>query len=194
MQASNGASYFLMIENDFSRTVWTFLLVDKSEVKKVEENLCAYADTQFGKTIKKVCSDNGTEFMCLSSFFRNKGIIHQTSCVGTPQQNGRVERKHRHLLNVPRSLLFQASMPIKFWGKGVLAAAHVINLTPTKVLNGKCPHEPLFGSVPSYGDLRVFGSLCFAHKQLRDKNKFVLRSRKFIFVGYPFGKKGMAVI
>lgn len=110
--------------------------------------------------------------------------------MGTPQQNGRVERKHRHLLNVARSLMFQAKMPIKFWGEAVLTAAHVINLTPTRILKGKCPHEVLFGSTPSYSKLRVFGSLCFAHKQLRDKNKFVPRSRKCVFVGYPFGKKG----
>ncbi|XP_033131405.1 uncharacterized protein LOC103828451 [Brassica rapa] len=79
-----------------------------------------------------------------------------------------------------------ASMPIKFWGEAVLAAAHVINLTPTKVLNRKCPHELLFGSVPSYSDLRVFGSLCFAHKQLRDKNKFASRSRREN--EFPFAK------
>lgn len=52
--------------------MWTFLLLEKSQVKKVVENFCAYADTQFGKTIKKVSSDNSTEFMCLSSFFKNK--------------------------------------------------------------------------------------------------------------------------
>lgn len=154
------------------------------------QNFYAYAETQFGKRIKKVQSDNGTEFLRFSSFFKSKGIIHQTPCVGTPQQNGRVGRKHRHLLNVARSLMFQAMMPIKFWGEAVLTAAHVINLTPTRVLNGKCPHEMLFGSTPSYSKLRVFGSLCFAHKQLRDKNKFVPRSRRCVFVGYPFGKKG----
>ena len=110
--------------------------------------------------------------------------------MGTPQQNGRVERKHRHLLNVARSLMFQAKMPIKFWEEAVLTVAHVINLTPTRILKGKCPHEVLFGFTPSYSKLRVFGSLCFAHKQLRDKNKFVPRSRKCVFVGYPFGKKG----
>ena len=46
--------------------------------------------------------------------FDTHGIIFQTSCVGTPQQNGRVERKHQHILNVGRALMFQGNLPITF--------------------------------------------------------------------------------
>lgn len=81
-------------------------------------------------------------------------------------------------------------MPVKFWGEAVLTAAHLINLSPTRVLDGKCPSELLFGVAPSYSELGVFGSSCFAHKQVRDKNKFTSRSRRSVFVGYPYGKKG----
>ena len=52
--------------------------------------------------MKIIPSDNGTKFMCLSAFFREKGT-HQASCVSTPQQNGRVDRKHIHM----RSQLFR---------------------------------------------------------------------------------------
>ena len=106
VQSSCGARYFLTIIDDFSRTVWTYLLLEKSEVQNVLQNFCAMAMKQFDKEVKTVRSDNGTEFMCLARYFREKGITHQTSCVATPQQNGRVERKHMHILNVARSLLF----------------------------------------------------------------------------------------
>ena len=48
----------------------------------------------------------------------------------------------------------------------------------------------LFGKVPSYDAIRVFGCLCYAHNQRNKGDKFASRSRKCIFVGYPFGKKG----
>lgn len=117
-------------------------------------------------------------------------ILHQTSFVGTPQQIGRVERKHPHILNVGRSIMFQANLPIRFWGESILTATHLINSTPTPILNGRTPHEVLYGTPPSYDMLKVFGCMYYAHRVARDKDKFGSRTRKCIFLGYPFGKKG----
>ncbi|GJU06584.1 ribonuclease H-like domain-containing protein [Tanacetum coccineum] len=47
-------------------------------------------------------------------FCKEKGILHQTSCPYTPQQNGIAERKHRHLLNVGCLALF-SSRDVKFY-------------------------------------------------------------------------------
>jgi len=69
------------------------------------------ADRQFRKPVRSIRSDNGTEFMCHTSYFQEHGILHETSCVDTPQQNARVERKHRHILNVARTCLFQGNFP-----------------------------------------------------------------------------------
>ncbi|KAL9224910.1 hypothetical protein vseg_000891 [Gypsophila vaccaria] len=109
--------------------------------------------------------------------------------VRTPQQNARVERKHRHILNVGRALRFQGGLPIDFWGECVLTAAYLINRTPTRILEGKTPFELLFGRKADLSLLRVFGCLAYA-KVLNPSDKFASRSRRCIFVGYPFGKKG----
>ena len=71
----------------------------------------------------------------------------------------------------------------------MLTAAYLINRTPTKLLNGKTPYEALFNQKPSYDHLKVFGSLCYAHNRLKGHDKFASRSRKCIFMGYPYGKK-----
>ena len=64
---------------------------------------------QFDKTVKIFRSNNGTEFVNqnMDKFCKDNGIHQQTSCAYTPQQNGLAERKHRHLLNVARALMFQ---------------------------------------------------------------------------------------
>lgn len=95
-----------------------------------------------------------------------------------------------HLLNVARSLLFQSSLPTHFWGEAVLSAAYLINRTPTHVLNNQFLYEVLYGEKPPYDQLRIFGSLCYTQLRSREKDKFVPRSRRCIFVVYPYGQKG----
>ncbi|KAK4408085.1 Retrovirus-related Pol polyprotein from transposon RE2 [Sesamum angolense] len=53
------------------------------------------------------------------------GILHQRSCPHTPQQNGVVERKHQHLLNIARALLHQDSLPRFFWDKTIFTSRDV---------------------------------------------------------------------
>lgn len=113
--------------------------------------------------------------------------------MGTPQQNGRVERKHQHILNIARALRFQANLPIKFWGECVQATCHLINRTPSRLLDYKTPFQILFNKQPSYEHIRVFGYLCFAYNLRSKGDKFASRSRRCVFVGYPFGKKGWKV-
>ncbi|PKI72818.1 hypothetical protein CRG98_006798 [Punica granatum] len=60
---------------------------------------------------------------------------------------------------------------------------------PTSILGNKSPHEVLLGKPPNYDNLRVFGSLCYAHHRNRDEDKFAAQSCRCIFVGYPNGKK-----
>ena len=128
--------------------------------------------------------------MCLKRFFQEKEIVHETSCVNTPQQNGRVECKHRHILNIARALRFQANLPIEYWGECVLTSAYLINRTPSVLLKNKTPFEVLFGHAPGYKHLRVLGCLAYAHNGDHKGDKFATRSRRCVFLGYPYGKKG----
>ena len=169
---SCGALYFFTIVDDCSHAVWIYLLNGKIEVGSVLKKFMAMIQRQFHKDVKIVRSDNGREFMCLKEYFDDIGIVHQTSCVGTPQQNGRVERKHRHILNVARALRFQAHLPLEFRGECILTAGYLINTTPSVLLNGKSPYEILFGQKPSYQSVRIFGCLCYSHNLNRDKDKF----------------------
>jgi hypothetical protein len=161
----------------------------KSEARTLLIHFIQMVANQFSKSIKVIRSDNGSEFK-IPEFYSSKGIIHQTSCVNTPQQNGVAERKHRHLLNVARALLFQATLPKHFWGDAILTAAYLINRTPTPLLKGKTPFECLFHTKPSYSHLKVFGCQCFVSTHPTHPSKFDPRAHECVFIGYPHGQKG----
>ena len=79
------------------------------------------ANTQFSAKVQTIRSDNALELGLnreAIEYVMSKGIIHQTDCVGTPQQNGVVERKHKHLLETSRSLLFHSGLLLSI-GKNV---------------------------------------------------------------------------
>lgn len=106
--------YFMTIVDDCSRATWVYLLRHKSQALSTLQQFMNFVSTQFNAKIKVLRSDNALEFQSepCKQFFNTHGVIHQTSCVDRPQQNGRVERKHRHILEMARALRFQANLPI----------------------------------------------------------------------------------
>ena len=85
--------FFLTIVDDASRATWVFLMKAKSEVRPLIISFYNMIHTQFQTPIKSIRTDNALEFI-MNDFYTSKGIIHQQSCVYTPQQNSVVERKH----------------------------------------------------------------------------------------------------
>jgi hypothetical protein len=68
-------------------------------------------------------------------FFLSKGILHETNCVGTPQQNGVAERRNRHVLETARSLFLEYEVPQIYWDYAVATAIYLINCMSSSVLN-----------------------------------------------------------
>ncbi|XP_019261720.1 PREDICTED: uncharacterized protein LOC109239589 [Nicotiana attenuata] len=189
----SGSKYFLTIVDDLSRCTWTHLMGSKSNAFPLLKAFVLMVQTQFHVTIQSIRSDNALKLgnsNVAVSFFSENGIIHQTSCPHTPQQNGVVERKHRTLLKASRALLFQSKVPIRLWGDCLLTATYIINRLPSRLLQNKSPYELLFGKTPSYSHLRTFGRLCFATVPIPQRDKLKPRVIPCVFLGYPFAKKG----
>jgi len=124
----------------------------------------------------------------MTQYLNSHGIVHQTSCVSTPQQNGVVERKSRDLLEKTHSLMIQMHVPKIFWSQGVLTSVYIINRYPSQVLPFKSPLEVLQGKSIDPSHLKVFGCICFVHKQIPFHDKFDPRATKCVFLGYSTTK------
>jgi len=120
-------------------------------------------------------------------------VLHQKSCVETPQQNGRVERKHQHILNVGRALLYQSKLPPSFWSYAIHHAVFLINRVPTPLLENKSPYFLLHHKLPDISLFKVFGCLCYASTLQSHRTKLQTRARKSIFLGYKSGYKGFTL-
>ena len=77
----DNCKYLLTIVDDCSRFSWVYLLKQKSQTQLILEQFCTMVETQFSKKIRAIRSKNGT----MKDFFAKKGILHQLSCVETPQ-------------------------------------------------------------------------------------------------------------
>ena len=99
--------------DDCTRVTWIFLMKDKSKVFYLYVKFCIIIQTQFESPIKRLRSDYGREYVNqnFSKFLHKNGVVHELTCVDTPQQNGVAKSQNRHLLEVTRVLLFQTSIP-----------------------------------------------------------------------------------
>jgi hypothetical protein len=188
----SGSRYFVIFVDDFSHYTWVFLMKSCSELLDIYLNFAKMVETQFSKPIKAFHSDNALEYTQhdFQSILKHYGTVSHLSCPGTSQQNGHVERKLRHILDTIHALLLSTSLPTPFWGEATLTAVYTINRLPTPILDNCTPHERLFGSVPSYHHLRVFGSACFVLLQPYERTKLEPRSRLCYFLGYEVEQKG----
>lgn len=57
-----------------------------------------------------------------------------------------------------------------------MAAAYLINHTPSNVLGGCTPFEVLFGKTPKYSNIKAFWCVVYAKRQGIKKDKFYKRA------------------
>ena len=95
------------------------------------------------------------------NIFVTNDIIFQKSCPHTQAQNGVIECKHRHLIELARIVLIHSNFPTEFWVDAPYTATYTINRLPSSVLGGVSPFEKLFHPSPSYSFLKRLVVCCF---------------------------------
>jgi hypothetical protein len=154
------------------------------------------AQNEFGLRIKKIRSDNGTEFKNSQNegFLEDEGIKHEFSSPYTPQQNGVVERKNRTLLDMARTMLDEYKTPDRFWAEAINTACYSINwLYPHRIVK-KTSYELLTGKKPNVSYFSVFGSKCFIFVKRGRKSKFAPKVVEGFLLGYDSNTRAYRVL
>jgi transposase InsO family protein len=147
------SKYCLVIVDDYSHFTWVFFLQEKSQTQETLKRFLRWAQNEFGLRIKKIRSDNGTDFKNsqIEGFLEEEGIKHEFSSPYTRQQNGVMERKNGTLLDIARTILDGYKTLDWFWVEAINTACYSINRlylhrilkkTSYELLNGKPP--PMF--------------------------------------------------
>lgn len=178
----NGYHYFVTFIDCCTRTTWVYVLRHKSDVFECFRDFHNMIRTQYCACVKVLHSDNGTEYVNreLDEYLSSYGIIHQTTCPGTSEQNGLAERKNRHLLEIARCMMFAMNVPKFLWSEAVMTAAYLMNRMPSRVVGYKTPIECLTGNTTYVVPPKVFGCTCFV-KDYRPSVSKLDRS----FVSFP---------
>jgi hypothetical protein len=66
------------------------------------------------------------------------------------------------------------------WGEVIATSIYFTNRSPIKALpKGKTPHEMLYGIMPRYRHIKIFGCAAYALKShIKDEGKLASRSEK----------------
>ena len=127
-----------------------------------------------------------------NQFYIDHGIERQHTVRNRPQQNGVAERANRTMEEGIIAMLFEAGLPLSFWGEALASFVHVWNRISTSAVIAKTPYEAFYGDKPNVSRLRVWGCVSYVHiqKDKRPNGSLGSHMEKCIFIGYPDGYKG----
>jgi transposase InsO family protein len=128
-----------------------FFLQDKSETQEVLKKLLRRAQNKFDAKVKKIRSDNGTEFKHtqVKDFLNEEGIKHEFLTPYTPQQNGVAERKNHTLIKMARTMLDEYKTSYQFWAEAINTTCDATNHLYLQKLLKKTSYELLTSNKPN---------------------------------------------
>lgn len=160
-QSVGGASYIMLIKDDFSRFGWTYFMKNKSDAGATFKRfLTDIRDSTKPSVVECVRSDGGGEFSggAFRELCEERGIRQEFTTPDTPQLNGVVERglaivqeaAQAACLEAPR--LFpdvQTPATASLWAEACFWANDALNRSATEANPGRAsPWSRFYGEAP----------------------------------------------
>ena len=195
-----GEKYFITFIDDYSRYCYVFLLHEKSQSVDAVQVFIAEAERQTKEKVKIIRSDRGGEFYGrydetgqhpgpFAKLLQKLGIIAQYTTPGSPWQNGVAERRNRTYMEMVRSMMSHANLPMFLWMEALRTAVYILNRVPSKAVPST-PFELWKGWKPSLRHLQIWGCPAEARIYNPQEKKLDFRTVSGYFIGYPENTKG----
>nr|GEY41003.1 retrovirus-related Pol polyprotein from transposon TNT 1-94 [Tanacetum cinerariifolium] len=141
----------------------THFLRSKDETPEVLIDFLRLVQRGLHAQVRTVRTDKGMEFLnkTLHAYFAALGITHQTLVARTPEQNGVVKRQNRTLVEVARTMLSTAKVPLFFWAEIISTTCFTQNRSLVIPRHEKTPYHIINEQKPSVKFFYIFSSLCY---------------------------------
>jgi len=187
-----GEKYFLLLKDDCTGFRHVTFLKEKSETAHQVKIFLKFIKNQTGQNVRIFKSDNGTEFVCaeLQDYFKDEGILHETSSPYCPESNGKIEREMRSIKDTTRAMLQHKQIPQFLWNEAVGCSVYIHN----RLLDRQSPEvtafERIFKRKPDLTHLRVFGSTAYVQIPKSARKVWDPKAKVCMLVGYDsLGRK-----
>lgn len=180
-----GSKYALCLKDDFSKYRTVYFLKIKPDSLDCFRDYFTRIRTQTGNNPKRLRMDNGTEEVNadINDLTSSLGMIHELTCPFSPQQNGRIERDMRTLLEAVTTVLIDSKLKQTFWAEALSYVVYTLNRVSKSSIDGKTPFELYYNR-----DAFDVSSL-----RKEKRKKFNAKGEEGIFVGYQLHTKGYKV-
>jgi transposase InsO family protein len=139
--------FLLIFVDDFSRFTWIYFLRKNYEVFQQLKDFKAPVETQSGKNIKILLTNNGGEYVNheIHNLFHEAGIQLHHIVPYTLHQDGVVERKNRSLKEMSSYMLHEKLLPHRLWAEALNCETYIQNRSPHRYVKDKTPYEAWSG-------------------------------------------------
>lgn len=136
--------------------------------------------------MKVLRSDKGTEYKSnvIQQYLAKYGIEFQETGGYAPEQNGKVERQNRTIVEGVRTMLIAREVPKFLWAEAVNTEMYIQNRVLGPVGSESTSYEIWMGRKPTVKHLRVFGTQAIVHIPGSKRKKLDGKADEGILVGY----------
>ena len=164
VKARHEAQYLITFIYDFTRFGHIYLNSHIFEALDCFKIYSILVENQLNTKIKSLWTDRGHEYLSdlFKAYYDEKGKVRQLTIPYNPQQNGVAERRNKTLLDMVRSMMTQAKLPISFWGDALMTATYILNRVPSKSVPST-PYEIWNGTMHDLKVMCPWGCATYVH-------------------------------